>query len=72
MFVPKLAKNCSSVLAIAQMGDEVRFYKEKCTVFKDAKKILIGHVLDGKLYKVNALEFAQFNSIKFTIDESME
>eukprot|EP00795_Rhopilema_esculentum_P006029 gene6029-11402_t len=49
LFVPKLTKNLLSVPAMAQMGAEVCFDKEKCVVYKNGKKITVGHVLDGKL-----------------------
>ena len=53
LFVPKLTKNLLSVPAMAQMGEEIRFDKEKYIVLKDNKQYNIGHVLDGKLYRVN-------------------
>ena len=62
LLVPKLTKNLLSVSAMAQMGTEVPSDKEKCTVFKDGKKITIGHCLDGNLYRVNTPEFAQLST----------
>ena len=53
-----MTKNILSVPAMAQMGAEGRFDKEKRTVFKDGKTITIGHVLDSKLYRVNTPECA--------------
>ena len=60
LFVPKLAKNLLSVRAMTNMGAEVTFDKEKCVILKDNKRFTIGHVLDGKLYRVNTPEFANF------------
>ena len=62
LFVPKLTKNLLSVPAMAQMGAEVRFDKEKCILMKDNKQYNIGHVLDGKLYRVNTPEYAQLSA----------
>ena len=60
LFVPKLAKNLLSVRVMTKMGAEVTFDKEKCVILKDDKRFTIGHVLDGKLYRVNTPEFANF------------
>ena len=62
LFVPKLTKNLLSVPAVAQIGAEIGFDKEKYIVLKDNKQYNIGHVLDGKLYKVNTPEFAQLSA----------
>ena len=62
LFVPKLAKNLLSVHAMTKMGAEVTFDKEKCVILKDNKKFTVGHILDGKLYRVNTHEFANFTA----------
>ena len=38
--------------AITQMG-AIYFDKEKCIISKDEKLFTIGHVMQGKLYRVN-------------------
>ena len=63
LFVPKLTKNLLSVPAMAQMGAEICFDKEKCTVIKNGKKITIGHMLNGKLFRVNTPEFAHLSTM---------
>ena len=62
LFVPKLTKYLLSVPAMAQMGAEIRFDKDICIVLKDHKQYNIGHVLDGKLYRVNTPEYAQLSA----------
>ena len=62
LLVPKLTKNLLSVPAMAQMGAEVCFDKEKCVVIKDGKKITVGNVLAGKLYRVTAPEFSHHST----------
>ena len=62
LFVPKLAKNVLSVHAMTKMGAEVTFDKEKCVILKDSKKFTVGHILDGKLYRVNTHEYANFTA----------
>ena len=47
---------------MAQMGAEIRFDKEKCIVLKDNKQHNIGHVSDGKLYRVNNREYVQLSA----------
>ena len=61
LFVPKLRKNLLSVPAMAQMGAETRFEKEKCIVVKNDKEYSVGNVLDGKLYRVNTSEYSQLS-----------
>jgi len=56
LFVPNLTKNFLSVSAMAQMGAEICVDKEKCTVIKIGRNIIIGHMLDGKLF-VSTPEF---------------
>ena len=38
---------------MTRMGAEVYFDKEKCVILKDEKYITIGHILNGKLYRLN-------------------
>ena len=59
LFVPKLTKNLLSVPAMALMGAEIRFDKDKCLVLKDGKEFVIGCLLHDKLYSVNTVEYAQ-------------
>ena len=59
LFVPKLTKNLLSVPAMALMGAEIRFDKDKCLILKDSKEFVIGHLLSDKLYTVNTIEYAQ-------------
>ena len=59
LYVPKLAKNLLSVPIMASMEAEVHFDKEKCIVSKDGKNFVIGKLVNGTLYTVNAIEFAQ-------------
>ena len=63
LFVPKLTKKLLSVPAMAQMGAEIRFDKEKCIVLKDNKQCNIGHVSDEKLHRVNTPEYPQLSAI---------
>ena len=58
LFVPILAKNLLSVLAMALMGAKVYFDKEKCIVMKDGKEF-IRQLLSNKLYTVDTAEFTQ-------------
>ncbi len=58
LYVPKLAKNLLSVPTMASMEAEVHFDKEKCIVSKDGKNFVIGQLVNGMLYTVNAVEFA--------------
>ena len=67
LFLSKLTKNLFSVPAMAQMGAEICFDKEKCTVIKNAKKITIGHVLNGKLFRVNTPEFVHLSTMSSTL-----
>ena len=59
LFVPKLTKNLLSVPAMALMGAEIRFDKDKCLVLKDGKEFVIGCLLHDKLYSVNTIEYAR-------------
>lgn len=59
LFVPKLTKNLLSVPAMALVGAEIRFDKDKCLVLKDGKEFVIGCLLLDKLYSVNTKEYAQ-------------
>ena len=59
LFVPKLTKNLLSVPAMALMGAEIRFDKDKCLILKDGKEFVIGCLLHDKLYSVNTKEYAQ-------------
>ena len=63
LYVPELAKNLLSVLAMAQMGAEVVFNKDECIILKDSKKLTLGHIDDKKLYKVNTPEFANVSTV---------
>ena len=66
-FVPNLTKNLLFVPAMAQMGVEICFDKEKCTVIKNGKKITIGHMLNGKLFRVNRPEFVHLSTMSNTL-----
>ena len=57
--VPKLTKNLLSVPAMALMGAEIRFDKDKCLILKNSKEFVIGHLLSDKLYTVNTIKYAQ-------------
>ena len=57
LFVPNLTKNLLSVSAMAQMGAEIYFHKEKCTIIKNCRNIVNGRMLNGKLFRVNTPEF---------------
>ena len=61
LFVPKLTENLLSVPAMALMGAEIRFDKDKCLILKNSKEFVIGHLLSDmyKLYTVNTIEYAQ-------------
>ena len=54
LHVPKLAKNLISVSSIAKENNaEVVFDREKCTVYTEDQKFVIGTLSDnGKMYKV--------------------
>ena len=62
LFVSKLTKNLLSVPAMALMGAEIRFDKDKCSVLKDGKELIIGCLLRDKLYSVNTIEYAQVST----------
>ena len=66
LFVPKLTKNLLSVPAMALMGAEIRFDKDKCLVLKDGKEFVIGCLLHDKLYSVNTIEYAQVSTADST------
>jgi hypothetical protein len=59
LYVPKLAKNLLSVPAMASMGAEVQFDDKKCIISKERKDYVIGKLVDGMLYTVNTVAFAQ-------------
>ena len=59
LFVPKWTKNLLSVPAMALMGTEIGFGKDKCLVLKDGKEFVICCLLHDKLYSVNTIEYAQ-------------
>ena len=59
LYVPKLAKNLLSVPAMASMGAEVQFDDKKCIISKEGKDYVIGKLVDGMLYTVNTVDFAQ-------------
>lgn len=63
LHVPKLTKNLISVPAITQMGAEVTFDKDKCIIVKDDKKLILGNIIDKKLYRVNTPEFVNVAAI---------
>ena len=67
LFVPKLTKNLLSVPAMALMGAEIRFDKDKCLVLKDGKEFVIGCLLHDKLYSVNTKEYAQVSVADWVI-----
>ena len=62
LFVAKLTKNLLSVPAMALMGAEIRFDKDKCLVLKDGNEFVIGCLLHDKLYSVNSNEYAQVSA----------
>ena len=62
LYVPDLSKNLLSVSAMTQMGAEVLFNDGKCIISKDEREITIGHLVDSKLYVVNAHEEAHIAS----------
>ena len=62
LYAPKLTKNLLSVPAMASMGAEVRFDKEKCVVVKNGQEFVIGTLIDEKLYAVNTAEYAHISS----------
>ena len=66
LFVPKLTKNLLSVPAMALMGAEIRFDKDKCLVLKDGKEFVIGCLLHDKLYSDNTIEYAQVSTANRT------
>ena len=66
LFVPKLTKNLLSVPAMALMGAEICFDKDKCLVLKDGKEFVIGCLLHDKLYSVNTIEYAQVSTADST------
>ena len=63
LYVPKLTKNLISVPAMTQMGAEVTFDKDKCVVLKDDKKLILGNLVDKKLYRVSTPEFVNVTVI---------
>eukprot|EP00794_Sanderia_malayensis_P016468 gene16468-18105_t len=64
LFVPKLRKNLMSVAAMAKKGAEIKFDKETCTVIKDERTLVIGHIVDDRLYKVNTADFVNVATSK--------
>ena len=62
LLVPKLTKNLLSVPAMALMGAEIRFDRDKCLVLKNGKEFVIGCLPDDKLYTVNTVEYAQVST----------
>ena len=62
LFVPKLTKNLLSVPAMASMGAEIYFDKDKCLVRKNSQEFVIGSLLRDKLYIVNSAEYAQVST----------
>ena len=45
-----------SVAAIVNHGAEIKFDKKTCTIIKDKQTLVIGHMMDEKLYKVNTAD----------------
>ena len=66
LFVPKLTKNLTSVPAMACMGAEIRFDKDKRLILKDGKEFIIGCLLHDKLHSVNTIEYAQVSTADST------
>ena len=64
LFVPKLTKNLLSVPAMASMGAEIYFDKDKCLVRKNSQEFVIGSLLRDKLYIVNSAEYTQVSTAK--------
>ena len=62
LFVPKLTKNLLSVPAMALMGEEIYFDKDKCLVQKNSQEFVIGSLLHDKLYIVDSAEYAQVST----------
>ena len=63
LFVPKLTKNLLlSVPAMASMGAEIYFDKDKCLVRKNSQEFVTGSLLRDKLYIVNSAEYAQVST----------
>ena len=63
LFVPKLTKNLLlSVPAMASMGAEIYFDKDKCLVRKNSQEFVIGSLLGDMLYMVNSVEYAQLST----------
>ena len=62
LLVPKLTKNLLSVPAMASMGAEIYFDKDKCLVRKNSQEFVIGSLLRDKLYIVNSTEYAQVST----------
>ena len=60
LFVPKVTKNLLSVPAMALMGAEIQFDKDKCLVRKNGQEFVIGSVLHDKLYMINSTKHAKF------------
>ena len=65
LFVPKLTKNLLSVPAMASMGAEIYFDKDKCLVRKNSQEFVIGSLLRDKLYIVNSAEYAQVSTANY-------
>ena len=63
LYVPKLTKNLISVPAMTQMGAEVTFDKDKCIVLKGDMKLILGNLVDKKLYRVSTPEFVNVTAI---------
>jgi len=66
LFVPKLTKNLLSVPAMALMGAEILFDKEKCLLLREGNEFVIGCLLHDKLYSVNTIEYAQVSTADST------
>ena len=64
LYVPKLRKNLLSVAAIAKKGAEVKFDNKTCTVIKDKRTLVIGHIVDDRLYRVNTVDFVNVATSK--------
>ena len=62
LFVQKLTKNLLSVPAMALMGAEINFDKDKCLVRKNGQESVIGSLLGDKLYIVNSTDYAQVST----------
>ncbi|PFX33126.1 Retrovirus-related Pol polyprotein from transposon TNT 1-94 [Stylophora pistillata] len=62
LFAPKLTKNLLSLPAMALMGAEIYFVRDKCLVRRNSQEFVIESLLRDKLYTVNSTEYAQVST----------